>query len=89
MTFTKFLAATGLAVSCAGPVTANNGLTPLQADVARELPKYGFTDVDVTSLTPAQIGHIKHLLYSNHGTARIRGNIGAILGDSILKTLFN
>ncbi|MEM9581556.1 MAG: hypothetical protein AAGA08_00420 [Pseudomonadota bacterium] len=88
MTFSKFLAATGLAVSLAGPVAADRGLTPLQADVARELPNYGFTDVDVRSLTPVQLGHIKHLIYSDQSVAKIRGNIGAVLGDSLIRTLF-
>lgn len=89
MKFSKFLAASGLAVSLAAPVWAEAELTPLQADVARELPNYGFKDVDVRDLSSAQIAHIRHHLYSDNGTAKIRGNIGAVLGDSLIKTLFN
>ena len=88
MSFSKFLIATGLAVSLAGPVAADRGLTSLQTDIARELPKYGFRDVDVKSLSTAQVAHIRHLLYSDRGVAHIRGNIGAILGNSLTKSLF-
>ena len=81
MTFTKFLAATGLAVSLAGPVAASNQLAE---EVSRILPQYGFTNVDIDSLNSAQLAQIKHLAGSNKGVGTIRGQIGAVLGNSIL-----
>ncbi len=88
MSFTKFVAATGLAVTLAAPVYADEPLTHLQRTVSTELKTYGFKDVDVRSLSSGQIAHIHHLLYSDRGVAQIRGQIGAILGDSLLKSVF-
>lgn len=88
MSFTKFLAATGLAVSLASPSWAERPLDSLEASVAMELPNYGFDDVDVRDLSTGQIAHIHHLLYSGKGTAEIRGQIGAVLGDSLIRSFF-
>ncbi|GFE65028.1 hypothetical protein [Litoreibacter roseus] len=70
-----FLAGTGAAV-------ANS---QLEASVARELPRYGFADVDVSRLSTGQLAHINHLLHSNRGTSEIRGLIGAVLGKSVIR----
>ncbi len=70
------------------PALAQPKLTQLQASVAAELPHYGFRDVDVTTLSSGTLAHINHLLHSDKSVAQIRGNIGAVLGDSALKTLF-
>lgn len=67
---------------------ARSDLTPLQASVAAELPNYGFHDVDVTDLSSGKLAHINHLIHSNKSVAQIRGNIGAVLGDSLIKTVF-
>ncbi len=67
---------------------ANTGLDQLQQTIANELPIHGFDDVDVTELSTAQLHHIHMLLFSGRSAAQIRGNIGAILGDSLLKTIF-
>ena len=88
MSFTKFIAATGLAVSLATPLWAERPLDTLEASIASELPNYGFADVDVRDLSTGQIAHIHHLLYSGKGTAEIKGQIGAVLGDSLLRTFF-
>lgn len=84
MTFTKFLAATGLAVSLAGPVAANDQLAN---EVQNILPKYGYTNVDISELNSAQLAQIKHLAESNKGVGTIRGQIGAVLGNSIINFL--
>lgn len=89
MPIIRIASAAVIAAALAAPLSAETPLTPLQQDVASELPNYGFNDVDVRSLSPAQIAHIKHLLYSNQSVAKIRGNIGAVLGDSLIRTLLN
>jgi len=62
--------------------------TPIRDHLKQELPTWGYTDVDVDGLSSTQVAHINHLIHSNKSTAQIRGNIGAVLGDSIFKTLF-
>ena len=86
MRFSKFIMATGMAVSLAGPVTAD-GTSQLERSVATILPQYGYTDVDVSSLNSAQLAQIKHLAGSNKGQGDIRGQIGAVLGNSIIDFL--
>lgn len=61
---------------------------PMRDHLKQELPIWGYGDVDVDGLTRQQVVHINHLLHSNKTPAQIRGNIGAVLGDSFLKTLF-
>lgn len=77
-----------IAALLASPAVAQSTLTPLQASVAAELPNYGFEDVDVTTLSSGKLAHINHLLHSDKSVAQIRGNIGAVLGDSLVRTLF-
>ncbi len=86
MRFSKFIMATGMAVSLAGPVTAD-GTSQLERSVATILPQYGYADVDVSSLNSAQLAQIKHLAGSNKGQGEIRGQIGAVLGNSIIDFL--
>ncbi|WP_394197552.1 hypothetical protein [Litoreibacter albidus] len=62
--------------------------SPMRDHLKNELPTWGYSDVDVDGLTRAQVVHINHLLHSNKTPAQIRGNIGAVLGDSLLKSLF-
>lgn len=70
----------------AAPALASQ--TQIRDHLKNELPIWGYADVDVDGLTRAQVVHINHLLHSNKSPSQIRGNIGAILGDSMLKTLF-
>lgn len=86
MRFSKFLATTGLAVSLASPLSAGSA-TQLQKQVADILPQYGYTGVDVSELNSAQLAQIRHLAASNKGQGDIRGQIGAVLGNSIIKFL--
>jgi len=76
-----------LTLSLPGAALAS-GLTPAQQTVANELPWYGFDDVDVTSLSTAQLSHLHLILFSKRSASQIRGNIGAVLGDSVLKSIF-
>ena len=76
-----------LAITLPAPLLAAE-LSPAQKSVANELPFYGFEDVDVTALSPAQLSHIQLILFSKRSASQIRGNIGAILGDSLLKSVF-
>ncbi|TDT73939.1 hypothetical protein BDE40_2718 [Litoreibacter halocynthiae] len=82
----KRLTLTALLTALALPVAASQA--PMREHLKQELPTWGYSDVDVDGLTRAQVVHINHLLHSNKSPAQIRGNIGAILGDSLLKTLF-
>jgi len=77
-----------LILSLPAAALANDGLTQIQRAVANELPTYGFNDVDVTQLTTSQLSHIHVILFSNRSNAQIRGNIGAILGNSLLNFIF-
>lgn len=77
-----------LAMALPGTASANTGLDQMQRTVANELPIYGFGDVDVAALSTAQLHHIHLILFSGRSNAQIRGNIGAVLGDSLLKTVF-
>jgi hypothetical protein len=82
----KRLTLTAIAVALALPAAASQA--PMRDHLKHELPTWGYSNVDVDGLTRRQVVHINHLLHSNKTPAQIRGNIGAILGDSILKTLF-
>lgn len=73
----------GLAVSLVAPLQAQDAQSSVRQHLKQELPFYGFRDVDVDSLTSTQVMHINHLLHSNKTTSQIRGNIGAVLGDSL------
>lgn len=82
----KRLTFAAIAVAVALPAAASQA--PIREHLKQELPTWGYSDVDVDGLTRAQVVHINHLLHSNKSPSQIRGNIGAILGDSLLKTLF-
>lgn len=75
---------TAALILCAVPALGY-GQAQIRDHIKDELPLWGFKDVDVDGLTAAQVAHINHLLHSNKSTSQIRGNIGAILGDSIFK----
>ena len=77
----------GLAVSLVAPLQARDAQASVRDHLKQTLPTYGFRDVDVDSLTSSQVMHINHLLHSNKTTSQIRGNIGAVLGDSFLNVL--
>ncbi len=84
----KLIATVLIAACLTTPAIARDHLSSVKTNLERELPNYGFADVDLNSLSSTQIMHINHLLYSNKSVSQIRGNIGAILGDSLIKTLF-
>lgn len=77
---TIFAAALALAL----PATAQ---TSSRANLENALPMWGFKDVNVQQLSSVQVAHINHLIYSNKSPSQIKGNIGAILGDSIISKL--
>lgn len=81
----KRLTLTAIALALALPAAANQ--TPTRNHLKQELPTWGYRNVDVDGLSSVQVAHIRHLLHSDKSPAQIRGNIGAILGDSIIKTL--
>ncbi|SFR33255.1 hypothetical protein [Litoreibacter janthinus] len=82
----KRLSLIALLALLAQPAAASQ--SPMRDHLKQELPTWGYADVDVDGLTRRQVVHINHLLHSNKTPAQIRGNIGAVLGDSLLKTLF-
>lgn len=71
------------------PAVAQGDLTQMQINTKRALMEYGFRDVDVTALSTAQMAQIAHLSSSELGVASIKGQVGAVLGNSLLKSLFN
>jgi len=85
MRFSKFLATTGMAVSLAAPVAAADSLTQLQSSASHVLQTYGYADVDPTQLNSAQLAQINHLAGSNKGHGAIRGSIGAVIENRIVK----
>ncbi|WP_227418227.1 hypothetical protein [Roseitranquillus sediminis] len=50
-------------LTAAAPAGASEQLRML---VTRELPRYGYTDVDVRALTIEQVAAIHHALHSDH-----------------------
>ena len=84
----KLLTLALVAICLSTPVAANDPQSSVKTNLARELPKYGFKDVDLDALSNNKIMHINHLIHSNKSVAQLRGNIGAVLGDSLFKTLF-
>ncbi len=82
----KRMTLTAIVVALALPAAASQA--PIRDHLKQELPTWGYRNVDVDGLSRAQVVHINHLLHSNKSPSQIRGNIGAILGDSLLKTLF-
>jgi hypothetical protein len=89
MRFSKFLMASGLAVSLAAPVSAAGTLTQLQSSASRALQTYGYQNVDTTQLSSAQLAQITHLAGSGKGHGDIRGSIGAVLNNRIVKFFKN
>lgn len=84
----KLITVALVALCLAVPAAASDPQSSVKTNLARELPKYGFDDVDLDTLSNSKIMHINHLIHSNKSVAQIRGNIGAVLGDSLFKTLF-
>ncbi|PWJ21974.1 hypothetical protein [Jannaschia seohaensis] len=64
-------------------------LTPLEASLAYSLRRYGFGDVDVRDLSPAQRAAIHHLVYSDRPESTIRLRIGTILRGGPLQSLLD
>ena len=56
-----------------------------RADIARELPFWGYHDVDVTALSTGQVAHISHLVHSSRSQSEIRNQIGATLRRGFLQ----
>ncbi|PTX57492.1 hypothetical protein C8N43_2162 [Litoreibacter ponti] len=82
----SLVAILAVGAALAGPVAANDGLSQLQRSAAWTLKNYGYEDVDVTTLSTAQLAQIQHIANnSSQGAGNIRGSIGAIvrggLGD--------
>lgn len=59
---------------------AAGALTQLELSVARDLREYGFRDVDVERLTPAQLAAIHHIASASVNEGEKRGVIRSILG---------
>lgn len=60
-------------------------LTGQRANIARDLPHYGYRDVDVRSLSTSQVAQIDHLIHSGRSNNAIRGLIGSTLKRGILQ----
>ena len=60
-------------------------LTGLRARVARELPRYGYRDVDVRRLSVGQLAHISSLIHSDRSFGDVKGHIGAALRRGLLQ----
>ena len=80
----RFLVPALLALALSAQAQAHGSNDQVREYLKRELPTYGFRDADVDGLTKAQVMHIYHLLHSGRSAGDVQGNVGAILGDSIL-----
>ena len=86
-TLTALACAATLALTMPG--VAQNNKSQLQLNTQRALEQYGYRGVDVTSLSTRQMAQITFFASSDLGTGRIKGQIGAVLGKSIIRTVFN
>lgn len=68
-------------VALSGAASASQDST--RAHLKQTLPQYGFSEVDVDSLSSAQVAQINHILHSSKPASDIRGGIGAVLGNRI------
>ncbi|GIT90976.1 hypothetical protein JANAI62_14310 [Jannaschia pagri] len=55
------------------------GLSPMQANVARQLPALGFRNVDVRQLSTVQLAQINHLLHSDRSVGDVRRLVAGTL----------
>lgn len=60
---------------------ARGGTAPMADNIARELPVYGFEDVDVAKLDAKQLARINEILTSDRSAAQIKGDIGVVLAE--------
>lgn len=74
------------AAAAPGPVAAQAAqLTGQRLHISRELPRYGFRDVDVGRLSNAQVHQIAYLIHSNRSHGDVQGLIGATLRRGFLQ----
>ncbi|MEP5760826.1 MAG: hypothetical protein ABJ327_16250 [Litoreibacter sp.] len=71
------------------PSAAQNNKSQLQLNTQRALEQYGYRGVDVSSLSTRQMAQITFFASSDFGTARIKGQIGAVLRKSGIRRSFN
>lgn len=69
-----------LAALAAAPAAAEPPRDQLLAAVARELPVYGFTEVDPRTLSRAQLAQIHHIMHSDRSESDKRAMIQSALG---------
>lgn len=62
------------------PATAYADRTPLEQSVARELPRYGFKDVDVDQLSSSQVAALYMLVHGKRSHGDKRALIKSTLG---------
>lgn len=60
---------------------ARGGNAPMKDGIARELPIYGFEDVDLEALDNRQLARINQILNSGRSAAEIKGDIGVVLAE--------
>jgi hypothetical protein len=78
-------AAQGAFVSPPPAAATETPLRGVRAAIARELPRFGYPDVDVRRLGPSQVAHIHYFVFSNRSQGDIRGAIGATLRRGLLQ----
>ena len=76
----KLVSAALIAAMALTPAVAHADRTPLEQSVARELPRYGFKDVDVDQLSSNQVATLYMLMYSKRSHGDKRALIKSTLG---------
>ncbi|SFJ09168.1 hypothetical protein [Jannaschia pohangensis] len=79
------LSAQGVFIDAPTSATSTAGLSGLRREIARELPRYGYRDVDVRSLSSGQVAHIYNLLHAGRSGNDTRNLIGGVLRRGLLQ----
>jgi hypothetical protein len=64
---------------------SRDGLTGQRAHIARELPRFGFRQVDVRTLTNLQVARIDQVVHGNGSHGDIRARIDGIVRRGFLQ----
>ncbi|WP_371156661.1 hypothetical protein [Jannaschia sp. 2305UL9-9] len=64
-------------------------LSGQRVNLARDLAFYGYRDVDVRSLSNAQVAQIDHLVHSGRSNNQVRSLIGSTLRRGIISRRFD